>query len=82
MERHPFLKRPGWKPSEIVVAGRRFKGLPPDEYEAIDQLLDQPGIPPHRALEILSNRTRGRPGRRHGRDRIVPRDNRATHEPG
>ena len=52
---HTFTKQPGWKPSHTVIAADLLEKLPEDERSSAAALVDQRGIPPVDAIEILEN---------------------------
>jgi hypothetical protein len=54
-ERFPFLQRPGWVVHNVLEAGEHLERLPAKDYPAIAGLLDQPGIPPKKTIDILEN---------------------------
>lgn len=52
---YPFLGRRGWTLAEAIEAGRRMGRLLEGERAPIAILLDQDGIPPVAALEVLDH---------------------------
>ncbi len=54
-ERHPILQKPEWKQYQAMEAAELLKSIPDDEQDAVVALVDQPGIPPRDAVEILRN---------------------------
>jgi ParB/Sulfiredoxin domain len=52
-ERYPFLQRPGWVQYHVLKAGDVITKMPEDDRPSIAALLDQDGIPPAKAIEML-----------------------------
>ena len=54
-EAHPFMQQPGWVQGQVLRAGEAIEKLPKKEHASVAVLLDQPGIPPKKAIELLNN---------------------------
>lgn len=54
-EQYPFMQKPEWRQYNVLEAGAKMEKLPPKDRPAVAVLLDQPAIPPKRAIEILDN---------------------------
>jgi hypothetical protein len=50
---YPFMQR--WKQYEVIEAHEALAKLPEDERSSVAALIDQPGIPPRNAIEIVRN---------------------------
>lgn len=54
-DRFPFMQRGSWKQHHVLEAGSLLDQIPPREQTTVGALLDQDGIPPKKAIEILQN---------------------------
>lgn len=55
VDSYPFLAQPGWRQYHAMEAAETLDKLPEEERTEFAALIDQPGIPPRNALEILQN---------------------------
>lgn len=55
VDSYPFLAQPGWRQYHAMEAAEALDKLPEEERTGFAALIDQPGIPPRNALEILHN---------------------------
>lgn len=55
VDAYPFLAQPGWKQYHALEAQESLDKLPEDERSEFAALIDQPGIPPRNAIQILQN---------------------------
>ena len=53
-DRLPLFQK-GWARPQVLEAGALLEALPEKEHPAVASLLDQPGIPPKKAIDILEN---------------------------
>ena len=54
-EEFPFMQQPGWVMGNVITAGEAIEKLPEQERPKVAALLDQPGVPPKKAIAILEN---------------------------
>jgi ParB family chromosome partitioning protein len=54
-ERYPFMQRSGWSRHHVLDAGDQMERVPDEDQSSIAALLDQDGIPPEKAIELLTH---------------------------
>lgn len=54
-ERYPFMQRAGWGRAHVLDAGDALEKIPADDRSPIAALLDQDGVPPALAIEMLTH---------------------------
>lgn len=54
-ERYPFMQRAGWGRAHVLDAGDKLEAIPADDRSPIAALLDQDGVPPTLAIEMLTH---------------------------
>lgn len=65
-ESFPVLQQPQWKQYQAMEAAELLRTIPEDEQPAIVALIDQPGIPPRDAIEVIRNVSqKSEPERKH-----------------
>jgi ParB family chromosome partitioning protein len=62
-ERYPMFQK-GWARHQVLEAGSILEALPEKEHPVVASLLDQPGIPPKKAISILENLAQMKPSQR------------------
>jgi len=54
-ETYPVLQKPGWKAYQAMEAAEVIEKLPEEDRQPVARLIDQPGIPPDKAISMLRN---------------------------
>jgi ParB/RepB/Spo0J family partition protein len=54
-DQYPFMQKPEWKQYNVLEAAERLEQLPERDRTHVAALIDQPGIPPRKAIHIIGH---------------------------
>jgi ParB family chromosome partitioning protein len=63
-EQYPFMQKPEWKQYNVLEAAERLEDVPERERADVVALIDQPGIPPKKAIQIIGHVAEMKPAER------------------